>query len=290
MQPIAWPFIAAEALDAGTLTFRELRRFHEAVYPGVWVPRGVELSPVSRARASWLWSGRRGVLAGLSASALHGAKWVEPGSPAELVHSNRRPPRLIVVRGDRLFDGETERADGMPVTTAARTAFDLGRRLTVGAAVPRIDALMHATGVTVEAIAAIAATHPGVRGLRALGESLSLVDGGAESPYESMTRMLLVRNGFPRPETQIRVLDNHGVVVARLDMGWRQWRVGVDFEGAHHWTDPLQRNRDLERYALLPDLGWIDIRLNSGMLHNAPRRFLDRVGAALIARGCPRTW
>ena len=206
------------------------------------------------------------------------------------MHSNRRPPRLIVVRGDRLFDGETERADGMPVTTAARTAFDLGRRLTVGAAVPRIDALMHATGVTVEAIAAIAATHPGVRGLRALGESLSLVDGGAESPYESMTRMLLVRNGFQRPETQIRVLDNHGVVVARLDMGWRQWRVGVDFEGAHHWTDPLQRNRDLERYALLPDLGWIDIRLNSGMLHNAPRRFLDRVGAALIARGCPRTW
>ena len=290
MQPIAWPFIAAEALDAGMLTFRELRRFHEAVYPGVWVPRGVELSPVCRARASWLWSGRRGVLAGLSASALHGAKWVEPGSPAELVHSNRRPPRLIVVRGDRLFDGETERADGMPVTTAARTAFDLGRRLTVGAAVPRIDALMHATGVTVEGIAAIAATHPGVRGLRALGESLSLVDGGAESPYESMTRMLLVRNGFPRPETQIRVLDNHGVVVARLDMGWRQWRVGVDFEGAHHWTDPLQRNRDLERYALLPDLGWIDIRLNSGMLHNAPRRFLDRVGAALIARGCPRTW
>ena len=172
MQPIAWPFIAAEALDAGMLTFRELRRFHEAVYPGVWVPRGVELSPVCRDRASWLWSGRRGVLAGLSASALHGAKWVEPGSPAELVHSNRRPPRLIVVRGDRLFDGETERADGMPVTTAARTAFDLGRRLTVGAAVQRIDALMHATGVTVEGIAAIAATHQGVRGLRALGESL----------------------------------------------------------------------------------------------------------------------
>lgn len=290
MQPIAWPFIAAEALDAGMLTFRELRRFHEAVYPGVWVPRGVELSPVRRARAAWLWSGRRSVLAGLSASALHGAKWVEPGTAAELVHGNRRPPRLIVVRGDRLLDGETQRADGMPVTTAARTAFDLGRRLTVGAAVPRIDALMNATGVTVEEIAAIAAAHRGVRGMRALGESLSLVDGGAESPYESMTRMLLVKNGFPRPQTQIRVLDCNGVVVARLDMGWRQWRVGVDFEGAHHWTDPWQRNRDLERYALLPDLGWTDIRLNSGMLHNAPRRFLDRVGAALMARGCPRTW
>ena len=290
MQLIEWPFIAAEALDAGMLTFRELRRFHEAVYPGVWAPRGVELSPVRRARAAWLWSGRRSVLAGLSASALHGAKWVEPGTPAELVHSNRRPPQMIVVRGDRLLHGETGRVDGMLVSTAARTAFDLGRRLPVAAAVPRIDALMNATGVSVEEIAAIAAAHRGVRGTRALGESLSLVDGGAESPYESMTRMLLVKNGFPRPQTQIRVLDCNGVVVARLDMGWRQWRVGVDFDGVHHWTDPPQRNRDLERYALLPDLGWTDIRLNSGILHNAPRRFLDRVGAALMARGCPRTW
>ena len=105
-----------------------------------------------------------------------------------------------------------------------------------------------------------------------------------------MTRMVLVQNGFPRPQTQVQVRDRHGVVVARLDMGWRQWRVGVDFEGAHHWTDPRQRSRDIERYALLPELGWTDIRVTSGMLHNAPRRFLERVGSALIARGCARTW
>ncbi|HPY22984.1 MAG TPA: hypothetical protein PLK19_01500 [Mycobacterium sp.] len=290
MHAIAWPFIAAEALEAGTLTFRELRRFHEAAYPGVWAPRGVELSPVRRARAAWLWSRRRGVVAGLSASALHGARWVEAEKPAELLHDNRRPPPLIIVRGGRLREGETDRVDGLPVTTAARTAFDLGRWLTTAAAVPRIDALMNATGVTVGEIAAVAATHRGARGLRTLSQSLSLVDGGAESPYESMTRMLLVQNGFPRPETQIQVRDSDGLVVARLDMGWRQWRVGVDFEGAHHWTDPRQRNRDIERYALLPELGWADIRLTSGILHNTPQRFLDRVGAALVARGCPRTW
>lgn len=290
MQPIAWPFIAIEALEAGMLTFRELRRFHEAVYPGIWVPRGAELSPVRRARAAWLWSGRRAVLSGLSASALHGSKWIEPETAADVVHRNRRPPPLITVRGDLLLDGETGQADGLPVTTAARTAFDIGRRLTVPAAVPRIDALMNATGVTVEQVMAVAAAHRGVRGLRSLGQALSLVDGGAESPYESMTRMLLVQNGFPRPETQIRVLDEYGVVIARLDMGWRQWRVGVDFEGAHHWTDPRQRDRDAERYTLLPDLGWVDIRLTSGMLHNQPAAFLDRVGRALLARGCPRTW
>jgi hypothetical protein len=67
-------------------------------------------------------------------------------------------------------------------------------------------------------------------------------------------------------------------------------RVGVDFEGAHHRTDPKQRTKDVVRYAVLPELGWIDVRLTSGILHTNPQPFLDRVGAALIARGCPKTW
>jgi very-short-patch-repair endonuclease len=64
----------------------------------------------------------------------------------------------------------------------------------------------------------------------------------------------------------------------------------VDFDGAHHWTNPKQRTWDVERYAKLPELGWIDVRLTSGMLHNNPRAFLDRVSAALVGRGCPKTW
>ncbi|WP_431234974.1 endonuclease domain-containing protein [Mycolicibacterium psychrotolerans] len=290
MQTIAWPFRAAEALDAKALTLRELRRFHAAVYPGVWTPRGVELSAIDRARAAWLWSGRRGVLAGLSASALLGAKWIDPDVPAELVHTNRRAPQLISVHSDALLPAEIQQARGLPVTTPARTAFDLGRRLDFTTAVQRIDALMNATDVKVDDVWAVMAQHGGVRGLRQLTSLLDLVDGGAESPYESLTRILLVRNGFPRPQTQVRVCDDDGYVVARLDMGWPEYRVGVDFDGAHHWTDPKQRSKDVERYARLPELGWIDVRVTSSMLHNNPRVILDRVGQALTARGCARTW
>jgi hypothetical protein len=74
MQTIGWPFRAVEALEHGALTVRELRRFHQAIYPGVWVPRGAEFSATDRARAAWLWSRRGGVIAGLSASAMPGAK------------------------------------------------------------------------------------------------------------------------------------------------------------------------------------------------------------------------
>ena len=290
MGELRWPFRGAEALDAGAITARELRRFYAAVYPGVYAPRDVELSALERSRAAWLWSRRRGIVAGLSASAFLGTKWIEPGLPAELVHANRREPSMLTVHTDYLAPGETRSVDGMSVTTAARTAFDVGRRLDLEAGVQRIDALMNATDVKAAEAEAVAARHPGVRGLRQLRQTLKLVDGGAESPYESLTRLLLARAGFPRPQTQIPVLDEYGFVIARIDMGWPEWLVGVDFDGAHHWTNPKQRTWDVERYAKLPELGWIDIRLTSGMLHNNPRAFLDRVSAALVGRGCPKTW
>ena len=290
MHRIRGPFLAAEALAADAVTFRELRRFHTGIYPGVWAPRDVELSPTQRAHAAWLWSRREGVVAGLSASAMWGAKWIEAGTPAELIHTNRRPPPLLAVHDETLPPGEAATVSGIPVTTPARTAFDLGRRLDLQAGVQRIDALMNATDVKVAEVEAVLAGHRGMRGVRQLRETLLLVDGGAESPYESLTRLLLVQAGFPRPQTQIRVVDEYGCVVARIDMGWPEYLVGVDFEGAHHWTDSRQRSKDAERFTRIPELGWTDFKLTSGMLHHHPQRFLDRVGAALIARGCPKTW
>lgn len=285
-----WPFVASEALDAEALSFRELRSVYRAEHPGIWVPRGIELNHEQRGRAAWLWSGRNAVIGGGYASALLGAKWVEVDTPVELIHSNRRPPRGIVVHSDRLLPNEVRVIGGLPVTTADRTAYDLGRWHPERAAVLRIDALMNATGLAVGDVAAVAARHPHARGLRMLCKTLELVDGGAESPYESLTRLLLRGAGFPPVQTQLEVRDEYGRVFARIDMGWPEYRVGVDFEGAHHWTDAAQRSWDIERFAKLPDLGWIDERLTSGILHNRPQTFLDRVGAALVSRGCPKTW
>ena len=76
---------------------------------------------------------------------------------------------------------------------------------------------------------------------------LDLVDGGAESPRESRLRLLLIRAGLPRPETQIAFRD----LRIRVDMGWRRWQVAVEYDGAQHWTDPRQRSWDIDRIALL---------------------------------------
>src|SRR5258705_8932444 len=193
----------------GAIIARELRRFYAPAYPGVYARRGVELSARERSRAAWLWSRRRGVLAGLSASVLLGTKWIVPGLPAELIHTNRREPPMITIHTDHLAGGENLLVDGMLVTTPPRTAFDIGRRLDAESGVQRIDALMNATDVKTSDVEVVGARHSGVRGLRQFRETLNLVDGGAESPYESLTRLLLVKAGFPRPQTQIPVFDEH---------------------------------------------------------------------------------
>jgi hypothetical protein len=78
---------------------------------------------------------------------------------------------------------------------------------------------MNATDVKVADIESVVAQHPGVRGQAQLRRTLNVVDGGAESPWESLTRLLFVEAGFPRPETQIHVHDRYGVLVAVIDMG-----------------------------------------------------------------------
>ncbi len=284
-----WPFRGTEAVAAGALSVRELYRFYRPVYPGVYAPPDVEPSAIQRAVAAWLWSRRRGVVAGLSASAVLGTKWINGLVAAELVHHNRRAPQMLTVHSDELSLRETTKVDGMTVTTPARTAFDLGRRLNLKDGVKRIDALMNATQLKVVEIESVIETHPGVRGLGKLRKTLSLVDGGAESPYESLTRLMLVGAGLPRPQTQLPVLDELGFVVAYLDMGWPEYRVGVEFDGAQHWTDARQRSRDVERLADLEALGWRIIHVSSDMLRTSAV-VVGRVSAALEAAGCPRWW
>jgi len=289
MGEMPWPFRGTEAVAAGALSVRELYRFYRPVYPGVYAPPDVEPSAIQRAVAAWLWSRRRGVVAGLSASAVLGTKWINGLVAAELVHHNRRAPQMLTVHSDELSLGEITEVDGMTVTTPARTAFDLGRRLNLKDGVKRIDALMNATQLKVVEIESVIEGHPGVRGIGKLRKTLSLVDGGAESPYESLTRLMLVGAGLPRPQTQLPVFDEFGFVVAYLDMGWPEYRVGVEFDGAQHWTDARQRSRDVERLADLEALGWTIIHVSSDMLRTSAV-VVGRVSAALEAAGCPRRW
>jgi len=279
------PFSGRVALAAGIVTRHRLARDFVHLHRDVYIRRGIPATPLLRAKAAWLWSQGRGVLAGVSAAAVHGTGWLDPDAAAELVRAEhvRSVPGISVRRAPRL---ETCVVDGMVVTTPAQTAFDIGRRMPLDRAIETIDALCNATGLKVLEIEELATRSKGAHGIGAVPQVLALVDGGAASPPETRTRLLLVRAGLPSPETQLEIFGDTGFV-ARADMGWRQWRVLVEYDGAHHWTDPTQRTRDIDRYAVLSELGWTVIRVGADLLRRRPEVVVDRVRRALRTAGAP---
>jgi Protein of unknown function (DUF559) len=276
------PFIGREALAAGLLTRHELRSRYLAIYPGVYVAAGARVQARERAESAWLWSQREGILAGLSAAAVHGSRWVDDHAAAALLHGNRHSPRGIGTWADAISADEIVTVSGMRVTSVARTALDLARRKPTDPAVAAIDALLNATRTKVAEVELLASLHNGSKGIRRARITLDLVDPGSESPRETWLRLLIIRAGYPRPETQIRVKDDFGQVVARVDMGWSQLKIAVEYDGDHHWTDRRRLAADIRRTELLKELGWIVIRVTA---EDTPETIRRRIAAAWAQRG-----
>ncbi|WP_238396719.1 hypothetical protein [Mycolicibacterium sp. CBMA 234] len=282
-----WPFLGSEALAAGLVNRYQLDTGYDMVHRDVYIPRGAAMTPVDKAVAAWLWSGRRGVAAGLSAAALHGSKWIGADEPAEINQPSRHKTSGVLLHSDELSDDEICTVRGIRATTPARTAFDLGRQPGIASAVIRVDALLQACDWKLVEVQALIERHRGARGLVQLRRVVELADDGAESPQETRTRLLLTDAGIRPTDTQIEVFGVYGEFVGRIDMGWCRWKVGVQYDGIQHWGDPRQRTRDIDQDVEYRNLGWRMVRVGANLLDYRPRIVIERVWAALAAAGCP---
>jgi hypothetical protein len=257
------PFIGSAAVAAGALTRHALRTRYVAIHHDVYIAKDAEMTAVLRAKACWLRTRGHGVLAGFSAAALHGAKWIDGSLPATVVDTNRRRAAGITVWAVGIDDDEIQSIDGMRVTTAARTAVELACRYPLDSAVAAIDALARATRLKVPDIELAAGRHPGRHGLERARKAIELVDPGAESPQETRVRLLIIRAGYPPPETQIPVYNEYGVLIGEVDMGWRDpnLKIAVDYEGKHHRMSRERFDKDIRRIRDLTEAGWIVIRV-----------------------------
>ena len=275
------PFIGSEVIAQGVLTKSQLRTRYTRLFRDVYVEQGAEVTPALRAKAGWLWTGRRGVVAGFAAAALHGSKWVDKTTAVELIHDNRHRLPGIQTRGDRLEADEIDTVGGIPVTSPARTALDLGCWYPTVAAVAAIDALARATDIKAADVELLSQRYTGRRGIARARQAISLFDAGAQSPKESWLRVVLVQAGLPRPQTQIPVVDEFGEAIAYLDMGWPQVKVAVEYDGEQHRNDRRQYTWDVRRLEMLERQGWIVIRVLAG---DRPDEIIRRVRAALARR------
>jgi hypothetical protein len=272
--------LGSAAMASGAVTRQTLRAKYVKLHHNVYAPRGMTLDAKDRAYAAWLWSRGEATLVGHSAAAMHGTKWLPADSPAELARTRKKAPHGILVHTGALAEDEICLRASVDCTTPARTAFDIGRRMRGDESILRIDALLNATGCTVAEVESITARYPGARGIRSLRNALELADGGAESPKETELRLLLARDGLPRPETQILVVNPRGRD-RRIDMGWPDKMVGVEYDGEQHFKNPDDYAEDIERLEFLAAQGWIVVRVSSKQLRYARPEILRRVHRAL---------
>ncbi len=198
------PFVGSEAITRGKLTRGQLRWNYTALHPGIYLPNDAERTLYTNTVAAWLWTGRKSVIAGRAAAALHGAKWVGASTPIDVIAEHTRRREGVVVHEERIAPDEITHIAELPVTTATRTAWDIARHLPRDVALVHLDALAAATGMTSEEVIASAGRYRGARGIRTAKTALSLMDAGAQSPEETRLRLVLIDAGLPTRERKSR--------------------------------------------------------------------------------------
>jgi very-short-patch-repair endonuclease len=176
-----------------------------------------------------------------------------------------------------LSPGEITRRRGIPVTTPVRTALDLARIHPLDDAVVAVDQFLRPGLVFLDEVRTAAATRTG-RDCRRVRAVLHLADGLAESPQETRLRLLLHRSTLPRPVAQHRIHVGD-VFVARVDFGWPDARLAVEYDGAWH-GERQQVAKDRRRLNQVTAAGWRVIFVTAADLRH-PERLIARVQAAL---------
>jgi hypothetical protein len=279
------PFTAAMARSVG-VTARQLQAsYYRRLFLGVYVDARAQLTVDVLARAVSLVLPPGAVVAGTTAALLHGADLRRLGDESVDVvvpreDQLRRPG--VRARSALVESNDTVLIRGVPCLSPVRVAFDLARQRQLVEAVVGIDAMLNRGGCQLDDLTAYVESHPGWRGVRFAREALHHAEPLSESVMETRQRMALVLGGLPRPRAQVDVFEAPGVHVARLDLGYDEWMVGLDYDGKDH-RDRWQY--DLERQERVRDLGWWHRRYTSMHAAAGWRQMINQVRGALVSAG-----
>jgi hypothetical protein len=291
----AGAFSLAQARDAGFTDHQVRRRVAEGRWDrpvrGVLVLCGTADDARRRATVASL-ARPDGAVSHLSAAALLGlgvpapplpVLTVPPGTSARtpVAHVRRLPlpPELVVRQG------------AVRLTAPARTIVDCATVLGPRLAGRLVDEALHDRLVTVAQVEAALDGSRHVRG-RAREVVLGALDVWAGpirlgSAGEARLLRQLRSWGLPEPARQVPVRDGSGRVIARLDAGWPELRLGLEYDSTR-WHGPLAWAHDEERHAALEALGWQIERVDKADLVPGQTGLRRRLVAAHAARSAAR--
>jgi hypothetical protein len=274
-------FVGSHAVAEGLLTAKQLRvRSYRRLVQGVYADPGLEFDHRLRCTGVALLLPAGAAIGGHSAAAWHGAPFAGPQDPVTVVRPPSvlwKGPRGVRVHRAELADGDVEQQDGVPVTSALRTAWDVAGLEPLGTAVAALDAMVRSGAVTLADLAARVEDRAGRWGVVRVRRAVGLIDPRAESAPESRVRVALVVAGLtPVPQYEVWAA---GVLLGRADLAFPEERVLVEYEGAYHF-EGAQIVRDDARLARLEAAGWRVARLGAHDLRDLDG-VVVRVRAAL---------
>jgi hypothetical protein len=170
--------------------------------------------------------------------------------------------------------------DGIPYAPPARCAVDLARHATRPGAIALLDAALRSATCTSADLAAEVIRHDGLRGVRQARELVRIADPRPECAQESHLRLVIIDAGLPVPEPQVWVLDGTGRRAYRIDLAYRERKVGLEYDGRSHLT--IERlAADRSRMNWLSARGWAMRHFTAHDLYGSPAVIVADVRAAL---------
>lgn len=284
----------AEALGvpARTLDRRALREGWARVQPGVLAVPGSAATPERRIAAAVLACAVPAMATRWSAAYLWGLT-DRLRLPVTVVVPHRcRAPRLdgaAVLRSRTLADSDRHERDGIAVAGVARLLADLAAEASLEVLRPvaitaRQQGLLDPADLwEMWERMGPARGHDRVR--RLLGE---LCRERTDSILEARVRGLLRRYGLPEPHPEPYPVQAQGRVVARVDIAWPQWRVGVECDGFRYHSRPEDLARDSARQNRLVALGWRIVRVTWEQQDRRPQEVVQVVRALVDPAGARR--
>ncbi len=249
-------------------------------FRGVFRPAALPSTPELRIRAAALSTGSAVAGSHDTAAQVHGFD-VLGDRRTHVICAAPRTTRAsgLVVHRDRVADADLIRTRGVLVTTAVRTAADLARTYNRLDALALLDrALPH---TCVAELSEELDRHRGKRGVRQAHELLGYVDGRAESPQESRTRMRCIDAGLPTPQPQVVV--RAGGRERRIDLGWPAHKIGLEYESGEFHSGAAAASRDNPRHNWLLDQGWRMFYATAAQVYRHPEQFTEPIRKALSA-------
>lgn len=289
------PFTTAQLEDLG-ISRPALRRMLAAgevrrVLRGVYVRADIADTPESRAAAAALVLPRHCIVCDLSAAWILGvgafepeALDVRPGLDVVSIEGQDRSQRAELLGGKRtLRPDEIIEIGGVRLTSPLRTACDIACLRSRRRALAVLDQFCRLYGLTSGDFAAIMPRFRGRRGCRQLRELTAYVDGRAESPAESWTRLAIIDAGLPVPQPQVELtLPGWGEI--RLDLAFPHLKIAIEYDGAE-FHGPEQRRRDEARRAALRRAGWhVIVVRKEDLTSDGADAWLQELRAELKAR------